>query len=105
MEDYWSAIDRNDFPTAYSYYSEHERQTQAGGESSWIRGHEQEGIQSATGTFSVGDISGDQATVNVDSLRTVDNAHGCQTWTGSYSMVRQSGTWLIDQANLDNHPC
>ena len=89
MENYWSAINNHEFARAYSYYSQHERDTQAGGESAWIAGHEREGIQSATGTFSVGDVSADSATINVDSLQTVDNANGCQNWAGSYSMVRE----------------
>ena len=57
------------------------------------------------GTFSASNLSGDTGTVNVDSLRTVDNANGCQTWTGNYSMVRQNGVWLIDWANLNSQGC
>ena len=105
VENYWSAINNHEFAKAYSYYSQHERDTQAGGESAWIAGHEREGIQSATGTFSVGDISGDSATINVDSLQTIDNANGCQNWAGSYSMVREGSTWLIDRANLTPSAC
>jgi len=105
VADYWSAINSNDFARAYGHYSQHERDSQAGSEDSWIKGHEQEGIQSAVGTFSASNLSGDTGTVNVDSLRTVDNANGCQTWTGNYSMVRQNGVWLIDWANLNSQGC
>jgi serine/threonine protein kinase len=105
VSDYWTAINNHDFAGAYDHYSQHEKDAQAGNEAEWIKNHEQEGIQQAGGTFTTSSVSGDRATVNVDSLNTVDNANGCQNWSGNYSMVRQNGVWLIDWANLGASGC
>jgi hypothetical protein len=100
LNNYWQAINSDDFHGAYRYLTPGQE-----GESSWVSSHEAAGIQSATFSGTATDVGGTTATVRVDSLRTQDQASGCQTWSGQYQMVEQGGTWLIAKAEITPSPC
>ena len=65
-----------------------------------------------THIFSVREISGDSATLDVTALQTradgdetSSNPSGCLNWSGSYTMKKQSGRWLISRAQISPAPC
>jgi hypothetical protein len=62
-------------------------------------------IKSVEFQGSVAASTNSSATVRVSLLRTVDAAHGCRLWTGSYSVVLRAGQWLIARGDITPHAC
>ena len=105
---HWEAIKNHEFAKAYGFLDP----SVAGPESDWISSHESDGITNVTHNFTVADVSGTSATVNVDQLQTMarsdvssTNPSGCMNWTGTYGLTKESGTWLITSPNLSQNPC
>jgi hypothetical protein len=49
--------------------------------------------------------SGTVATVGVQTLVTHDSRFGCQSWSGSYTLLAAGGRWRIARAALVAGPC
>lgn len=73
-------------------------------ESTWVSSHTQDGITSVTYHFTVAWVNGNNARVNVDTLKTQDTT-GCHTFSGHYLMSQQRGSWLIAQVFLTEGGC
>ena len=102
VQSYWNNIATHNFGAAYGDLAPGAaRKTEA----DFATAEEQFGIVSIQFTGHVSSQSGSQSTVTVDSLTTTDTKIGCQTWTGTYTLVQQAGKWLIQQANLTPSPC
>jgi hypothetical protein len=108
MQGHWDAITSGRFDEAYAYLGPN----LAKGQASWVSSHERDGISDIHYTFSVRDVNGDTATVDIlnlqtkaQSARTASNPEGCLRWSGNYVLVRQSERWLINQANVSSTPC
>ncbi|HXM54893.1 MAG TPA: zinc ribbon domain-containing protein [Candidatus Dormibacteraeota bacterium] len=108
LQAHWDLIRAHRFEEAYAYLGP----DLAEGESAWVSSHQQDGIADVRYAFRVRDVSGDTATVDVLTLRTVaqsavsaSNPSGCFSWTGSYVLTRLGGRWLIDRANIHSGPC
>lgn len=102
LDKYWSYIRDHGFAQAYSYLA-----PGAAGlsESQFIASEEHAGIENAQFHGNVAEATADSATVNVQSLITNDAQFGCRTWSGSYSLTRDSGGWRIERAALTPHSC
>jgi hypothetical protein len=108
VQSHWNAIRDHRFTDAYGYIGPGVGMS----ESTWVTSHEQDGISSVQYDFRVVYVGFDTATVDIvrlqttsQSARSSDNPSGCQSWAGSYDLVRQNGRWLIDQAHLTSTPC
>jgi kumamolisin len=66
--------------------------------------HQQAGIESIQFSGVLGSSSGSSATVDVRRLLTRSRQAGCQAWSGSYAMTKQSG-WLIARADIASARC
>ena len=62
-------------------------------------------LQSFNLQASVVDQSADSATVAVSSLRTVASSSGCQSFSGTYGLVRSGSGWLIGSNDLSQAAC
>jgi hypothetical protein len=102
LSSYWSAISAHKFGRAYGLLA-------AGAtglsESQFVSGEQQAGITSAEFRGTVASDSGSSATVGVDSLVTHDSQFGCRSWSGSYELVNQAGSWLIQKATITPGSC
>jgi hypothetical protein len=105
---HWEAIKGKDFATAYGYLAPDSTVSA----DAWIASHQQAGVHDVTHIFSVREISGDAATLDVTALQTrahgdetSSNPSGCLNWSGSYTMKKQSGRWLISRAQISPAPC
>jgi hypothetical protein len=108
VQSHWDAIRSHRFDEAYGYLGPH----LATGQASWVSAHEHDGITGIDYQFSVRDVNGDTATVDIVRLQTRaqsavsgTNVDGCLSWTGNYVLVRQYDRWLINQANVSSTPC
>ena len=105
---HWEAIKGKDFATAYGYLAPDSTVSA----DAWIASHQQAGVHDVTHIFSVREISGDAATLDITALQTrahgdetSSNPSGCLNWSGSYAMKKQSGRWLISRAQISPAPC
>jgi hypothetical protein len=99
---YWSDIRDHGFAAAYGYLA-----PGAAGksESQFIASEEEAGVRNAQFHGNVVTSTGSSATVAVESLRTEDSQFGCRHWTGTYTLGRNGGGWLIQRAQLTPHSC
>jgi hypothetical protein len=110
LKSHWDAIRDQRFEDAYAYLgsnlaAQHPR-------SDWISSHASDGISDVRYDFRVRDSTGNAVTVDIVTLRTeassaanAANPTGCLSWTGSYVLIRQGESWLIDQARLASGSC
>lgn len=101
VDSYWGDIENHDFTGAYSI----EEPSAGSSESEWVRGEEEEGVENVSYSFEPGGLEGNEATVDVGSLRTEARKTGCYTWTGYYRLTDYSGTWKITHDGLERHSC
>jgi hypothetical protein len=108
VQSHWDAIRSHRFDEAYAYLGPN----LATGQASWVSAHDRDGITGIDYRFSVRDVSGDAATVDIVRLQTRAqsavsgaNPEGCLSWAGNYVLVRQYDRWLINQASLSSAPC
>jgi hypothetical protein len=102
VDRYWSDINEHEFRGAYQYLATGSVNLN---EAQFISSEEHSRIQSATFSGQASADSGSSATVEVVSLTTRDAQYGCRTWSGSYEMTDETGSWLIARANLTPQPC
>jgi len=102
VERYWADIGAQDYAGAYGHLL-------AGSigltESQFISSEQGAGIEEVRFRGRFAGRSGSTATVDVRTLVTNDAQYGCRTWTGSYEMTDEDGTWLITRADLSPQPC
>lgn len=99
---YWAAIGRHDFAAAYAVLAPGAvPQT----EPEWAFAEQSTGVESVRFRGEAGDASGNDATIMVLSLVTVDVRFGCRSWTGSYEVSSHAGRWLIARADITPRPC
>jgi hypothetical protein len=102
LNKYWLDIRDHGFAEAYGYLAP----GSAGkSESQFIASEEEAGIKNAQFRGTVTGTYGSTASVSVGSLITEDAQFGCRSWTGTYSLVRESGEWRIQRAALTPHSC
>jgi hypothetical protein len=102
LNKYWSSVRDHGFATAYGYLA-----PGAAGksESEFIASEEEAGIKNAQFHGTVTHESGSAASVSVQSLITEDAQFGCRSWSGTYTLVQESGVWQIQRAALTPHSC
>lgn len=101
VDSYWGDIEDHDFSAAYAI----EEPSAGSSESEWVHSEEEEGVESVSYSFEPGGLDGNEATVDVGSLRTEARKTGCFTWTGDYGLTDYSGTWKITHVGLERHSC
>jgi serine protease Do len=101
---YWNAIQQGDYATAFRYLSPAERQA-VGGEQTFVSQHEADPLSSVDVEVAVTLVGSSTASADVVRLRTIAPSTGCRDWSGSYDLVRQSGSWFITSAKLNFTAC
>jgi Prokaryotic RING finger family 1 len=101
VNEYWSDIEHHDFAGAFSI----EQPVAKTSESSWVKTEEEEGVENVSYNFTPGSENGDEATVEISSLRTEASKTGCYTWSGEYGMTRYGSSWKITHDGLERHSC
>jgi hypothetical protein len=102
VQQYWVSIAAQRFGAAYVYLVPGSvGQT----ESQWVTSEREAGIASVQFQGHVISQTDSGATVVVDSLVTHDAQFGCRSWTGSYELTDQTGTWLIQRADITPTAC
>lgn len=99
---YWHDIGAQNYEAAYRYLAPASVPQTAADFASQER---QAQIQAVNFRGRLASASGSAATVDVNSLTTTDAQYGCRTWSGTYQLTRQAGTWLIAHANISPSPC
>jgi hypothetical protein len=100
LNDHWDAIGRGDFDKAFDYIDP----SLGTDRSAWIEHHEQDGIQDITLETQTGRADGDNATVRVTKLVTIQSC-GRQDWPATtYDMVRHNGNWYVHSPNFPYKP-
>jgi hypothetical protein len=103
VEEHWNNIARGNFSAAYETCTVAACEP----ESVWVPEEEREHVESvAAQHFQLAPgADANEATVRVDSLRTISRETGCKTWTGYYSMVKEGGAWKINAVHLEPGAC
>ncbi len=101
VNEHWHDIETGDYSGAW----ELESASLGGEEASWVKAEEESGVESVSYNFEPGSSEGSEAVVNIVHLQTVGRANGCQSWTGSYGVSDEGGSWRISQAHLESHSC
>lgn len=102
LDSYWNEIDNGDYSSAYGYLAPGAiNLTKA----QFVSNEEQAGITNITFSGQLASSTGATATVDVASLQTIDTQYGCRDWTGSYEMVYQQSSWLIDRSDITPQAC
>jgi hypothetical protein len=102
LDGYWSDIAGHQYAAAYTHLGA----ASAGlSESQFIADEEKAHIGSVHFDSRPSSTSSSSATIEVVSLITHDKEFGCRTWSGTYTMSRETGTWLIDKAALTPSSC
>ncbi len=102
VNNYWSDIASGNFAAAYTWDAPGVAgQTQ----SQFVASEQQANIQSIQFQGKLNSSNGNNATVGVVSLNTVDQQNGCRNWSGEYQLSYTGGNWLIKQANLQPQGC
>ncbi len=102
---YWTLLQNGDYRQAYNLFSPDE-QRRVQGLNAWLAYYTRDPVVSVTNAnFTLSSTTGNQATVDVNSLETVGAATGCRDWAGSYNLIYQGAAWLIDYANLTFAAC
>jgi hypothetical protein len=102
LDGYWSDIAFHQYAAAYSHLGA----ASAGlNESQFIAAEDKAQIGTVHFDGTPSSTSSSSATIRVVSLTTHDQEFGCRTWSGSYTMSKESGTWLIEKAALTPTPC
>lgn len=102
LSSYWHAIGAHQFSIAYALLAPGAVSLT---ESQFVSGEQQAGIGSAKFSGTVASNSGSTGTVQVKSLITHDAQYGCRSWTGSYEMTDQGGSWQIEKASITPSSC
>lgn len=76
-----------------------------GGEGAWVAALREDGLKHFELTVNVSMHGAHSATAEIVYFATHAYASGCHTWTGSWGMVKQYGSWLIADANLERGSC
>jgi serine/threonine-protein kinase len=98
---HWDAIGAGSYGEAFSYFSASNPQNR----SRWISEHRKDGITSVVAEWETGEVNGDTATAIPVVLETESDRGGCQSWTGSYDMVKEGGEWKIADSHLSASDC
>lgn len=102
VNEHWHDIQSGNYQGAWA----DETPSLRGDESSWVHGQEAAGIESIDYRFKEASRSGSSATVDIEELRTVSRQNGCQSWTGTYGLTEEGGSWEIsDASTLQSHSC
>jgi hypothetical protein len=102
LDDYWSDIEHHNYLAAFGYFAPGAVDVT---EAEFISSEEQLDITSVSFKGVVTAAAKSSATVGVISLVTHDREHGCRTWSGSYTMVLETGFWRILHAALSPQRC
>jgi serine/threonine protein kinase len=99
---HWQAVNNGNYEYAFSFFSP-KLQSQAG-RANWLDDKYRDRPTSSEISVQSVSVSGDYATAYVNfttrGQETGAGNTGCNAWSGSYSMARVSGRWLIDHSNL-----
>jgi hypothetical protein len=102
LQQYWASIAAQRFAAAYGYLVPGSvGQT----ESQWVTSEREAGIAGVQFQGHVTSQTDSGATLVVQSLVTHDAHFGCRSWTGSYELTDQTGTWLIQRADITPSAC
>jgi hypothetical protein len=102
LDDYWSDIRDHGFSAAYSYLAPSARTLS---ESEFVANEQRADIENAQFHGTVTAHSSGSATVAILSLVTHDAEFGCRSWSGSYTMVEEGGSWRIGRAAISPQSC
>lgn len=76
-----------------------------GGEEAWVAAQSGDGLKHFELTVEVSMHGPHAATAEIVYFATHAYESGCHTWTGSWEMVKQYGSWLISAADLERGSC
>jgi hypothetical protein len=102
LNNYWSDIRDHGFSNAYNLLAPG---AVSEGESQFVANEQKTHIENAKFHGEIASRSGSSATVTVLSLVTHDQEFGCRTWSGSYTMSNEGGSWRIEHAALSPQSC
>lgn len=102
LDHYWTDIRSHAFSAAYSHLAPAARTLS---ESQFVSNEEKANIESVRFHGEVTSNSGESASVAVLSLITHDHEYGCRSWSGSYTMTEDAGTWQIEHAAITPQAC
>lgn len=102
LDSYWNDISVGDYSAAYAYLAPGAVQLTS---AQFVTDEQKVGISGIQFDAGPVAISGSSATVTVGKLVTTDSEYGCRSWSGSYTMIDASGTWLIGRSNITPHAC
>lgn len=100
LEYYWGDIDTGAYAKAWRYLS-----PTVESEAAFVDGEKKARPTNIELLGTLTGISGNHATIIVNRLITHDQQRECRSWSGHYSMVRASGHWLIDSAQIAPKAC
>jgi hypothetical protein len=105
VQSHWNAINAGNYLQAYSYFSPRVRNESSTAESNWIADKNRDQPQSTPISFSGLNVSATSAVVDVSfqtrGHETGPGNTGCNSWSGSYSLVDVGGSWYIDSSRLE----
>src|SRR5713101_4846180 len=101
---YWTLLEQHNYPAAYNYLTPGEQQ-RAGGLAAFEASYEKDAVESANIHLTVISISGDRATVAINSSQVRTTFSGCRIVSGSYQLANLGSGWLIDYESLSAKRC
>lgn len=102
LDNYWNDISHGDYSSAYGYLAPGAINLT---EAQFVSNEQQAGITNVTFSGQLVSSTGEAATVDIASLQTIDTQYGCRNWTGSYEMVDQHSSWVIERSNITPQAC
>jgi hypothetical protein len=103
---HWKKREDQQLSAAYADLTPRLQATAAiGSESVWIARQKEDLLQKVIVRVQPSGVKKRTAQANVIRLRTEALRSGCKEWSGTYSLVRSAGRWLIDSASISQRPC
>jgi hypothetical protein len=100
VQEFYRRIDRKDFAGAQELWSSDMRRRFPPDENIWQRFAQTRSIRVEQATLTNSNSAGGQATVSVQIVETVGTGGESQVFSGTWSLVRGSDGWLLDQPSL-----
>lgn len=99
---HWQLVNDGEYAQAYQLFSPRLQSTF--GESGWVADKQRDRPTASAIQISGASVIGNSVVVSVSfttvGLETGAGNNGCNGWNGTYTMVDESGQWLIDATNL-----
>jgi hypothetical protein len=104
VDTYWSLLQLGDYADAYPLFTPAEQQ-RVKGLATWLAYFRSDPVLGVRVNVATESITGQVASVRVNTLLTRGKTTGCRSWSGSYRLLKTGDKWLIDYAALTFVPC